>query len=87
MRADAKWGETVYVTVDPSSITIPSDMLPSDGRFGCGPSKVRAEQVLALAKANTNLLGTSHRQPPVRNLVGSIREGLHEHFKLHSHNL
>ncbi len=82
MRADAKWGETVYVTVDPSSITIPSDMLPSDGRFGCGPSKVRAEQVLALAKANTNLLGTSHRQPPVRNLVGSIREGLHELFGL-----
>ncbi len=70
------------MTVEPSSITIPSDMLPSDGRFGCGPSKVRAEQVLALAKANSNLLGTSHRQPPVRNLVGSIREGLHELFGL-----
>ena len=82
MRADAKWGETVEVTVDPSSITIPIDMLPSDGRFGCGPSKVRAEQVLALAKANSHLLGTSHRQPPVRNLVGSIREGLHELFGL-----
>jgi phosphoserine aminotransferase len=70
------------VTVDPSSIIIPSDLLPSDGRFGCGPSKVRAEQVLALAKANSNLLGTSHRQPPVKHLVGSVREGLHELFGL-----
>jgi phosphoserine aminotransferase len=74
--------ETVEVTVDPSSIIIPSDLLPSDGRFGCGPSKVRAEQVLALAKANTSLLGTSHRQPPVKHLVGSVREGLHELFGL-----
>lgn len=64
------------MTVDPKSIIIPSDLLPSDGRFGCGPSKVRAEQVVALAKANSNLMGTSHRQPPVRQLVGSIREGL-----------
>ncbi len=70
------------MTVDPSSITIPHDLLPTDGRFGCGPSKVRADQVLALAKANSNLLGTSHRQPPVKHLVGSIREGLHELFGL-----
>ncbi|HQY13698.1 MAG TPA: phosphoserine transaminase [Ilumatobacteraceae bacterium] len=70
------------MTVDPSSIIIPSDLLPSDGRFGCGPSKVRAEQVLALAKANSNLLGTSHRQAPVKHLVGSVREGLHELFGL-----
>jgi len=70
------------VTVDPRSITIPTELLPSDGRFGCGPSKVRAEQVLALAKANSNLMGTSHRQPPVKNLVGSIREGLMELFGL-----
>jgi phosphoserine aminotransferase len=82
LAAAARGDETVHVTVDPSSITIPSDMLPSDGRFGCGPSKVRAEQVLALAKANTNLLGTSHRQPPVKNLVGSIRESMHELFGL-----
>ena len=70
------------MTVDPSSIIIPHDLLPSDGRFGCGPSKVRAEQVLALAKANSNLLGTSHRQPPVKHLVASVREGLHELFGL-----
>ena len=57
-------------------------MLPSDGRFGCGPSKVRPEQALALARANSNLLGSSHRQPPVKNLVGSIRAGLAELFKL-----
>ena len=70
------------MTVAPKSIIIPNDLLPTDGRFGCGPSKVRADQVLALAKANSNLLGTSHRQPPVKQLVGSIREGLMELFGL-----
>ena len=75
-------GETVRVTVDPTCITIPSDLLPIDGRFGCGPSKVRGEQVLALAKANSNLMGTSHRQAPVKNLVGSIRSGLMDLFGL-----
>ncbi|MCU1502325.1 MAG: serC [Ilumatobacteraceae bacterium] len=69
-------------STDPTSITIPRDLLPSDGRFGCGPSKVRAEQVLNLAKANEHLLGTSHRQPPVKNLVGSVRRGLSELFGL-----
>ena len=54
--------ETVHVSVDPTSIVIPADLLPQDGRFGCGPSKVRAEQVLALAQANQNLLGTA--RPP-----------------------
>ena len=82
LAAGLRGDETVHVTVDPSSIIIPSDLLPSDGRFGCGPSKVRAEQVLALAKANSNLLGTSHRQAPVKHLVGSVREGLHELFGL-----
>jgi len=75
-------GETVDVSVEPGSIIIPSALLPTDGRFGCGPSKVRAEQALALAQANGTLLGTSHRQPPVKHLVGSIREGLHELFGL-----
>jgi phosphoserine aminotransferase len=68
--------------LDPRSITIPSDLLPSDGRFGCGPSKVRPEQALALAKANATILGSSHRQPPVKNLVGSVRAGLTELFGL-----
>jgi phosphoserine aminotransferase len=67
---------------DPTTAEIPRSMLPSDGRFGCGPSKIRPEQALALAKANSNLLGSSHRQAPVKNLVGSIRAGLVELFSL-----
>ncbi|WP_237208703.1 phosphoserine transaminase [Rothia nasimurium] len=51
-------------------------MLPTDGRFGAGPSKVRPEQVSAVQAAATSLMGTSHRQAPVKNLVGEIREGL-----------
>ncbi len=69
-------------TLDPRSITIPADLLPSDGRFGCGPSKVRAEAVLALAQSNSRLLGTSHRQAPVKNLVGAVRQGLSDLFSL-----
>lgn len=65
-----------------SSITIPHDLLPSDGRFGCGPSKIRQEAIDALAAAGPTLLGTSHRQPPVRQLVGRVREGLRELFAL-----
>lgn len=61
---------------------IPASLLPSDGRFGAGPSRVRSEQISALANAGSNLLGTSHRQAPVRNLVGDIREGLAEFFGL-----
>jgi phosphoserine aminotransferase len=63
-------------------ITIPADLLPSDGRFGSGPSKVRAAQVRALSDAGTHLLGTSHRQAPVRSLVRRTREGLAELFAL-----
>lgn len=64
------------------TLTIPADLLPADGRFGCGPSKVRPEQVEALAAVGTSLLGTSHRQAPVKNLVGSVRERLSELFRL-----
>ncbi|MFF2030789.1 phosphoserine transaminase [Arthrobacter sp. NPDC058192] len=63
-----------------TSITIPANLLPKDGRFGAGPSKVRPEQVEALA-ASAKLLGTSHRQAPVKNLVGSVRSGLSEFFR------
>lgn len=63
-----------------AALKIPAELLPLDGRFGAGPSKVRPEQMEALALAGTNLLGTSHRQAPVRNLVGSIREGLSDLF-------
>ncbi|WP_370830333.1 phosphoserine transaminase [Kocuria sediminis] len=57
-------------------VTIPQHLLPADGRFGAGPSKVRPEQVDAVARAGAGMLGTSHRQAPVRQLVGSVREGL-----------
>ncbi|WP_285728090.1 phosphoserine transaminase [Psychromicrobium xiongbiense] len=63
----------------PSIPTIPADLLPVDGRFGAGPSKVRPAQLDALI-ASANILGTSHRQAPVRNLVGDIREGLRTLF-------
>jgi len=64
------------------AIEIPRELLPVDGRFGCGPSKVRPAQVEALASAATSLLGTSHRQAPVKNLVGSVRERLASLFRL-----
>ena len=65
-----------------ATVEIPRDLLPSDGRFGCGPSKVRAEQVSALAAVGESLLGTSHRQAPVKNLVGSVRELFASLFRL-----
>ncbi|MGV8970554.1 MAG: phosphoserine transaminase [Microbacteriaceae bacterium] len=58
------------------TITIPATLLPADGRFGCGPSKVRREQIDYLAGAGAALLGTSHRQTPVKNMVGRVRSGL-----------
>lgn len=61
---------------------IPVDLLPADGRFGSGPSKVRNDALEALAKTGTSLMGTSHRQPPVKNLVGSVQAGVSELFDL-----
>jgi phosphoserine aminotransferase len=69
-------------TVDPLSIRVPGDLKPADGRFGCGPSKVRPEQIDALVAAQGHILGTSHRQAPVKNLVGDLRRGLSECFGL-----
>jgi phosphoserine aminotransferase len=63
-------------------IRIPADLLPTDGRFGSGPSKVRPEAVEALTGVARSLLGTSHRQKPVKDLVGSVRQGLSELFSL-----
>ena len=65
-----------------ADLQIPADLKPADGRFGCGPSKVRAEQVAALAGPGAALLGTSHRQKPVKSLVGRVRAGLAELFSL-----
>ena len=63
-------------------LTLPADLLPEDGRFGSGPSKVRPEQVDYLSSIGRTVLGTSHRQAPVKNLVKVVREGLAELFDL-----
>src|SRR4051794_12632851 len=66
----------------PDDIAIPPDLLPHDGRFGSGPSKVRPESVEALAKVAGDYLGTSHRQATVRFVVGALRNGLAELLNL-----
>ncbi len=71
------------MTESPSpDIRIPPDLLPADGRFGCGPSKVRPEAVQRLAATGTSYLGTSHRQPTVKSVVAGVRAGLRELFGL-----
>jgi len=64
------------------TVVIPAQLLPADGRFGAGPSKVRLPQVEAIARAAATPMGTSHRQAPVREIVGRIRSGLAELFSL-----
>ncbi|MEO8830237.1 MAG: phosphoserine transaminase, partial [Lapillicoccus sp.] len=66
----------------PAPLAIPVDLLPADGRFGSGPSKVRPEQLEYLSSLGRTVLGTSHRQAPVRGLVGEVREGLGQLFSL-----
>ncbi|HZU47191.1 MAG TPA: phosphoserine transaminase [Mycobacterium sp.] len=63
-------------------LTIPDGIKPRDGRFGCGPSKVRPEQLQALSGSAAGLFGTSHRQAPVKDLVGRVRDGLRDYFSL-----
>jgi phosphoserine aminotransferase len=70
-----------YVTAT-SDIRIPAELLPSDGRFGSGPSKVRPEQVAGLLSVADTYLGTSHRQKPVKSMVGRVRTALRELFSL-----
>ena len=67
---------------DTATVSIPTELLPQDGRFGCGPSKVRPAQIDFLASVGRTVLGTSHRQAPVRNLVGDVRHGLADLFSL-----
>ena len=67
---------------DLAKLTIPADLKPADGRFGCGPSKVRPEQLTALSTTHAALFGTSHRQAPVKNLVGRVRDGLRQLFSV-----
>jgi phosphoserine aminotransferase len=67
---------------DAPAITIPADLLPADGRFGAGPSKIQTSHLDALAATGRSLMGTSHRQAPVRNVVGRVRDGLAALFSL-----
>jgi phosphoserine aminotransferase len=69
-------------TTEQQILAIPDDLKPADGRFGCGPSKVRPEALTRLATEGAGVMGTSHRQKPVKALVGQIRSGLRELFSL-----
>ncbi|RFA07219.1 phosphoserine aminotransferase [Subtercola boreus] len=64
------------------TIEIPRSLLPADGRFGSGPSKIRTEQLADLSARGASILGTSHRQSPVKDLVGSVRSGLADLFRI-----
>ena len=87
---DGGWGLTAVpagrlgavTAATTADLTIPADLKPADGRFGCGPSKVRPEQLAALAGPGAAFMGTSHRQKPVKSLVGRVRAGLAELFSL-----
>jgi phosphoserine aminotransferase len=72
----------VTTSTSPTTLEIPADLKPSDGRFGCGPSKVRPAQLEALVRDGAAIMGTSHRQKPVKSLVGRVRAGLSELFSL-----
>lgn len=65
-----------------TSPQIPADLLPESGNFGCGPAKIRPEQIENLYQQGKNLLGTSHRQAPIKNLVAKIQAGLTELYGL-----
>jgi phosphoserine aminotransferase len=65
-----------------TTLELPAELKPSDGRFGSGPSKVRPEHLAALAATGAPIMGTSHRQKPVKSLVGRVRAGLRELFSL-----
>ena len=67
---------------DPTTLVIPADLKPADGRFGAGPSKVRAEQIAAVSTAAATVMGTSHRQKAVKSQVGRVRAGLSSLFNL-----
>jgi phosphoserine aminotransferase len=69
-------------TTEETQLVLPDELKPADGRFGCGPSKVRPEALARLASDGAAVMGTSHRQKPVKSLVGEIRAGLSELFSL-----
>ena len=63
------------------TITIPAELKPNDGRFGCGPSRMRPEQLTAFIDFGNKYMGTSHRQTPIKNLVGDLKQGLLDMFR------
>ncbi|GAB3206912.1 phosphoserine transaminase [Nocardia tengchongensis] len=73
---------TTLVAMTSAFPTIPDDLKPADGRFGCGPSKVRPEQLQSLVDTGASVFGTSHRQKPVKDVVARVRSGLRELFSL-----
>jgi phosphoserine aminotransferase len=81
-RANAPPGALTTLVGMADQLQIPADIKPQDGRFGCGPSKVRPEQLQALTTTAAALFGTSHRQAPVKNLVGRVRSGVAELFSV-----
>ena len=68
------------MTETSTALRIPDDLKPADGRFGSGPSRVRPEQLARLAEEGAAIMGTSHRQAPVRGVVAQVRAGLRELF-------
>ena len=65
-----------------AEIKIPDNLKPRDGRFGCGPSKIRPEALASIVASGTSILGTSHRQKPVKDVVNRVRTGLNSLFAL-----
>jgi phosphoserine aminotransferase len=70
------------MTQTSTELVLPADLKPADGRFGSGPSKVRPEQIARFAADGAAIMGTSHRQKPVKSLVGRVRSGLRDLFSL-----
>src|SRR5687767_14853218 len=79
VRINPRNPERLFVVTD---VQIPADLLPRDGRFGAGPSKIQTSHLDALAATGSSLMGTSHRQAPVRDTVGRVRDGLAALFSL-----
>jgi phosphoserine aminotransferase len=81
-RLTAGLGRITNLVIMADQLSIPDNIKPGDGRFGSGPSKVRPEQLEALSTSAAALFGTSHRQAPVKDLVGRVRTGLREFFSV-----
>jgi phosphoserine aminotransferase len=78
----AGFGRVTNLVIMADHLTIPENLKPRDGRFGSGPSKVRPEQLTALTTTAAAIFGTSHRQAPVKDLVGRVRNGLRDFFSV-----